>query len=197
MKQRDVNLCLFAALVLFFSSCGADCKQIEVEKVEWVTHYENYAVDTLVCYFMQDFVKFTEWSNNNNRDKHSHNVTIINTNKRYANRFAIEFQIQYNYDFKGKWRHITEYVEIPANSEYTFNYEWSGARGTFDSDFNVIISVFQQPKRVMLKKRIDNLKMSKITVDNCSGNPDAEQAKYNAIKAVYEKQLNEGLIKNK
>jgi hypothetical protein len=195
MKRKFANFFLLSAFFLILSSCGADCKQIQVEKVDWHTRYEYYSVDTLVGYTMHDYIKLTEWSNKNNRDKHSHLVTIKNTNKYYANSFAIEYQIQYNYDNKGKWTYTTDYIEIPADSEHTFSYEWYGARGTFDSDFNVNISVLQHSNRVTLKKRIDELIISSIKIDNCSGNPDEEQAKYYAIKALYEKQLREGLIK--
>lgn len=197
MAWKSVSLYLLACSVLFFSSCDADCKQIKIEKVEWITHYENYKVDTTVGYSTQDFVKFAEWPTKRKNDKHLHKVTILNTNKQYSNKFAVEFRIQFKYNLKEKWTYKTDYVEIPANSEYTFNYEWSGARGTFDSDFNVLVSVLQQPKSIILTKRIDYLKTSKIAVDNCSVNVDLEKAKYNTIKAMYEKLLNEGLIQNK
>ncbi|NVO11916.1 MAG: hypothetical protein HXX16_18305 [Bacteroidales bacterium] len=175
------------SLVLF--SCN-DCLNVEIEKAEWVTRREDYRKDTLVSYSVKDAVRLTEYSSGSNRDSHTHDVTIRNNNTRYSNRYAVQFFCKYNYDTPNSWIHTTDYVEIGPNSEYTFSYNWYGARGTYDSDFSVKIEILQEPEKIILIRRIDELILSKITINTCEKSAEAEQAKYNAIKEYYLQKVN-------
>jgi hypothetical protein len=202
MTAKRIIIKYIAVLVISSSlfSCGADCKKVVIEKVEWSTYYKDYFIDTLVSYSVRDQISLMEWSGiETKQDKHIQHVTIMNNNTRYSNRFAIEFYCRYGstYNDIKNWTHTSDYVEIQPNSEYDFEYSWYGVDGKSNSDFDITIEVLQQPARISLKKRIDELKITKDTIDNCSCDVDALQAKYNAIKSVYKKLQNEHLIRTK
>lgn len=185
-----------ALAILLLPSCSPDCQTEIIQKPEWKTKYVSYSVDTLVKYTItKNETRLTEWSGSNNRDKHSHSVTIRNDNNTYSNEFAVQFQCHYGYDSPRSWIQTTDYVVIPANNEYTFSYEWLGARGTYDSDFDVNITVLQHSKRITLQRRIDNIVSKDTTVSNCDCDIDALKAEYKAIREVFDKIKHEKLIK--
>ena len=185
-------------VIIFVSSCSPDCKKETIKKPEWVTRYVNYYVDTLVSYSANDAVKLTEWSSSNTKkDRHIHYVTIRNNNTTYSNLFAVQFSCSYSCDTPISWTNTTEYIEIYPNLEHTFVYEWFGARGTYDSDFEVGYQILQEPKRILLKRRIDNLHLIDTLVNNCECDVEVLKTKYKAIQDVFSKITNDKLIKTK
>ena len=181
--KLTIKLLLLSPFFLFLPACGSDCEQVEIEKAEWKTRYEEYSVDTLVHYSVKDSIKMAEYPTI--QDKFIHRVTIMNNDKSYSNMFAVEFRCQYYDDDKGKWTETTQYIEIPPESTYTFEYEWRGARGTYYSDFSVTTTVLQRPQRIQLKRRIDELHLSTITVNTCRQSVEALQNEYRAVKDLY------------
>jgi hypothetical protein len=183
-----VRIILLFQLFLLLS-CGSDCQQVEVEKAEWITRYEDYTVDTLVSYTVIDATKLYEYSNTDSKDEHFHYVTVKNMNKYYSNMFAIKFELYYGISNSNKWmhtnEHTTEYVEIQPNSEHWFEYKWYGVKGSDDSNFYVCVTVLQQPKTILLTRRIDELILSTDTINTCERSVEALKMKYQAVKDLY------------
>ncbi|GHT69163.1 hypothetical protein AGMMS50239_35480 [Bacteroidia bacterium] len=161
---------------------------MEVEKAEWVTRYENYNVDTLVSYTVNNATTLFEYSEDK-KDEHFHYVAVKNTNQQYSNLFAVKFEYYYSINNSNKWKyanqHITEYVEIQPNSYYDFEYKWYGVKGSDYSDFYVKTTVLQQPKKNSLTRRIDELHLSTITINTCEQSVEALQKQYQAVKELY------------
>jgi len=189
--MAKIYLFILFVFPLLFLSCAGDCKVVEIEKAEWFTHDENYQVDTLVNYSVKDSIKLVEYSSSTtNRDLHYHYVTIHNNNTLYSNRFAVQFSCSYSYDNPQNWIYTTDYVEISPNSEYTFSYGWYGAIGIYDSDFSVNTEILQSPQRITLTRRIDELQLSKITVNTCEQDVEALEKQYHTIKDLYNEKVN-------
>ncbi|MDR1544551.1 MAG: hypothetical protein LBS50_09150 [Prevotellaceae bacterium] len=193
IKHFTIGIAMAALAILLLPSCSPDCKNVSIQKVEWTTEYIAYSVDTLVKYTItKNETRLTEWLSDNNRDNHSHSVTIRNDNHTYSNKFAVQFHC---YDNGRRWTQTTDYVVIPANSEHTFSYKWLGTRGTYYSEFDVNVSVLQLSKRIRLQRRVDELVLKDTTVNNCECDVDALNAEYKAIQDVFEKLKNENFIK--
>jgi LysM repeat protein len=60
--MRILKYVFLFSLLFLLLSCGSDCQQVEVEKAEWVTRYEDYiAKDTLASYsIVRDYIDFDE-----------------------------------------------------------------------------------------------------------------------------------------
>jgi hypothetical protein len=187
-----IKLIFFSPLFLLLS-CGADCKDVEIEKVEWVTRYEDYSVDTLANYTIEENkVALVEYDT---YDKIALTVNIRNTSS-FSNKFAIA--INYKNWQKTADVKTLDAIEILPDSTYRFFYEWSSSKAnkTVDSDFYSNITVLQQLKSIWLKRRIDELKFSTDTINTCEQNLKALQANYLAIKESYEMLKSENVIKS-
>lgn len=194
--MRYILFFSFLEISVLLTSCSPDCQTVTIKKPKWVTYYVNYYTDTLVSYISNDAVKLTEWSGSNTKkDRHVHSVTIHNNNTIYSNQFAVQYTCSYGSDIPVTWIDITEYVEIYPNSEHTFEYEWFGAKGTYDSDFNLSCQILQEPKSITLKRRVDQLQLIDTTVNNCECDIDALKAEYKAIQDVFSKIKHDKLIK--
>ena len=184
------NFLLFVPLLCLFLSCAGECEQVTVEKAEWITRYEEYRMDTLAGYaVVGNTTTLYEYLNSDEKDEHFHYICVKNTNKRYSNQFAVKFECSYGDYSNNHWpynsEYTTEYVEIKPNSEHCFAYKWNGVKGIDCSDFQVDVTILQKSQNINLTRRIDELNISKIKINTCEKSAEAEQAKYDAIKAQY------------
>lgn len=187
--RRLLEFIILYSLSLSFISCAGDCKEVKIEKVEWITWYEGYSKDTLVSYSIVENTTTLMEQNNATKDNITHTITIHNNNSSYSNNFSV--RIDYEFGFKTIESSSTEldYVEISPNTDETFTYSWRGSQGGKDSDFKSFITILQIPERVNLKRRIDELKTETITVNTCQQSVEALQEKYNAIKKLYNEKV--------
>jgi hypothetical protein len=188
-----LNFTLFISLFALLS-CGANCENVEITKVEWITKDTIVTVDTLVSYSiekiqteMADYYS-SEW-------KTRYSVTVRNENKSFSNSFALKYDYQYYNSYSTNWENrdnALKYNEISPNDSWTFSF----TRTTFNrdksiskSDFNSSITILQQPKRVSVTRRIDRLIEKDTIVNTCSVNVEALKMKYAAIRKLYNEKV--------
>lgn len=184
MKSRLILITLIATIFSFLTSCEGDCKNEQIEKVEWITNYETKSKDTLVSYVIienkREYIKSYE--------EIKHTITIKNNNNLYSNKFAVKFNCNIYDSYYGEQvkSNDIEYVSINPNSTYTFTYySQAGKFSNYNSDY----IIFQEPIQISYKQRMDNLKKEIITVNSCSENVEALKEKYKAIKELYQQKI--------
>lgn len=187
MKSKFILIILSATIFSFITSCEGDCKDEQIEKVEWVTNYVSKSKDTLVSYTIEEerreYDKLYE----------TVYVTVKNNDSNYSNYFSI--RMNYLDVFRiGDINTITkEFVKINPNSSYTFTfYTYVNNNNDFKSSF----SILQQPITISYKQRVDNLKKEMITVNSCNENVEALKEKYKAIKELYQQKVENNLENN-
>ncbi len=196
MKRIDLIVSIFVYMV--FSSCSPDCQNITIKKPVWRFHYVNYTVDSLMNYVVtEDKVEFSKSQSPNSSDYLTHTISIRNTNKQYANEFSVKFHFDcIGYNTNDSLSEVQSAL-IEPNSTYTFAKRWDG--GTPDnSNSNLFISkmeVIQNPKKIKLTRRVDELILKDTTVNNCRCNVDALKSEYKSIQDMYKKMKEEKLIK--
>lgn len=169
----------------FFVSCEGDCKDVDIEKVEWITTYIEKTKDTLVTYSVtenkREYLKYLE--------EVKHTITIQNNNAEYSGRFALKINYGYiiydNYNYTSNSETKTkefEYVTIDPMSSYTFTYN---TQGEGYNNFNSSYTILQTPVSFTYKERKDELKTERITVNSCQENVEALKEKYKTIKELY------------
>jgi hypothetical protein len=87
MAKRSILFFGITAPLFLLLSCGSDCRQVEVEKAEWVTLYKDYiAKDTLASYsIVRDYINFDE----------SYSLQIRNLSDSY-NQLSRDIDLLYN-----------------------------------------------------------------------------------------------------
>ena len=201
----------FISLPFLFLSCSDDCQQVEIEKTEWITHYEKYSVDTLANYsIVRDYIYFDEsYSSkinelykdiklveNASSDIKSHLRTISQNKLSGRNYIAREIQIKNESDFPASLaikddaffykEGTNNYQVIGAHSTATFHLSGSiyWDRQT-SSDFRSEIGILRKKHRISLTRRIDSLVISKVRVNSCEQNIPTLKREYNTIKELY------------
>ncbi|QMU63501.1 MAG: hypothetical protein GKR88_08015 [Flavobacteriaceae bacterium] len=170
---------LFAFLA--FNSCENNCKDEQIEKVEWFTEYKNVYVDTLVDYsIVRDELVF-----NDTTKRVTHFVSIKNNSTKYSNEFSVSYKYGYfsSYNKENSYKEYqTEYTTIEPDSIFTFEFE---RQANYYNNFNNSITVLQHSKEVEVSMRYDKLKTELITINTCVDNVDVLKEKYNTIKNLY------------
>ena len=191
MRLNFLNTILLVSITAFLISCEGDCKDEQIEKVEWVTNYETKSKDTLVSYVIienkREYIKSYE--------EIKHTVTIKNNNNLYSNKFAVKFNCSIYDSYYGEQIKSNDlaYVSINPNSTYTFTYfSQAGKFSNYNSDY----TIFQEPIQFSYKQKMDNLKKEMITVNSCSENVEALKEKYKAIKELYQQKVENKLNNN-
>jgi hypothetical protein len=184
MKTIIINILFFFSFVLIFTSCEGDCKDEQIEKVEWVTNYVTKTKDTLVSYSIienkREFFKAYE--------EIKHTITIRNNNSQYSNKFAVKFNCGVYDSYYGDQYKSNEYeyVSIEPNSTYTFTYySQAGKYYNYNSEYTVL----QEPVNITYKEIVHNLKKEMTTVNSCNENVEALKEKYKVIKELYQQKL--------
>lgn len=172
----------FMIISLFFSSCEGDCKEYQIEKVEWVTSYVDKTKDTLVAYSItQNERKYISYD-----EMVEHAVTIHNNNRKYNGRFSLKINYDH-YDYEVENRVKTfGFVSIPPNGSHTFTYRTQVGRYV---NYNNSYTILQQPVSYTYKERKDELQTEMITVNDCSDNVEALRQKYKTIKELYQTKM--------
>ena len=173
----------------FLTSCEGDCRDEQIEKVEWVTNYVTKSKDTLVSYSIienkREFFKAYE--------EIKHTITIRNNNRQYSNKFAVKFNCGVYDSYYGDQYKSNEYeyVSIEPNSTYTFTYySQAGKYYNYNSEY----TVFQEPVNITYKEIVHNLKEEMKTVNSCNENVEALKEKYKAIKELYQQKTENNSI---
>ena len=191
MKINYLYTILIVSFTTFLTSCEGDCKEEQIEKVEWVTNYITKTKDTLVSYVvLEDSREYYD-----SYKEIYHKVVIKNTNTKYSNRFAIKINYGYNDSYYGAFMKSKdfEYVYIKPNSTYSFTF-YSQAQYIYN--YNNSYTILQQPIQISYKEKVDNLKKDKITVNSCNENVEALKEKYKAIKELYIQKIENKSITN-
>ena len=192
MKFKNfITIILFFFITAILTSCEGDCKEEQIEKVEWVTNYITKTKDTLVSYVvLEDSREYYD-----SYKEIYHKVVIKNTNNTYSNRFAIKINYGYYDSYYGAFMKSKdfEYVYIKPNSTYSFTF-YSQAQYIYN--YNNSYTILQQPIQISYKEKVDNLKKEKITVNSCSENVEALKEKYKAIKELYIQKIENKSITN-
>jgi len=187
MKFNFIYVTLSIVVFSFLTSCEGDCKDEQIEKVEWVTNYLSKSKDTLVSYTIE------EERREYDKSYETVYVTVKNNDNAYANYFSIRMNYL-DVNRYGEINTITkDFVKINPNSSFTFSFF------TFvksNNDFKSSFSILQQPITISYKERIDNLKTEMITVNSCSENVEALKEKYKAIKELYQQKVENKLNNN-
>lgn len=190
-SNRLYHLCglMTAALILIsLSSCNPDCKEVTIQKIEWMTRYEDYFIekdsivevgeyiDTLVSYKVVEHRTKVEYRKDSSGETKGrtmvHYISIKNNNKSYSNRFAIKLSGKEYLESSSKWRDLyltTNYVTIGPQDTYTFTVKhpslWRNENNGYNED-NVTISILQKASNVfkMTKqtRRIQKKKVKRI-----------------------------------
>ena len=80
----------------------------------------------------------------------------------------------------------TEFRIVPPHGATEFQLSKSISVGNNNSfDFISDLIVLQKSQKINQTRRIDELYLSKITINTCEKSVEAEQAKYDAIKEQY------------
>lgn len=170
---------LFITLILFISSCDGDCKDIQIEKTEWVTSYQNVIIDTTVQYEVTNTaVEYSKYGEMNN-----HMITIQNMNQTYSGLFSIRV---YEYDYL---KEELDYVSIPAGQSYTFDF--------YSPVVNSYYTIIQKSNTVNHKKKIESLKKEFISVNSCNENIEALKDRYKTIEELYISKTRTNIKKDK
>ena len=187
-KNFVIFICVTALVPLLLSSCNPDCKEIEIQKVEWVTRYEDYVeykdtieevkepVDTLVSYSITEHRTKVENKKNSSGEvvgsTHVHYITIKNNNKSYSNRFAVKLTGKEYEESTGRWKDLnktTGYVSVAPQGTYTFTIShpswWRNDASGYNEN-NVSIRILQEPIGIyrtnMFCKRVKRKKLRRI-----------------------------------
>jgi hypothetical protein len=173
-------------------SCGADCQNVEIEKVEWITRFENYFVDTLVNYsIVENKVNVEKSVISGSRDKIIQTITVRNTNRSYSNKFSVKFSFHCwacNGDsLWDTWNDQSDFVEISPDTTHKFSKTWyAGAYGNNNAIlFDCQTEIRQSAQKIILSERIDELKITTDIVNTCGQNPEVMQEKYKTVKKLY------------
>lgn len=179
MSKSIVTTFILFAVACFFVSCEGDCKDEQIEKVEWITTYTDKTKDTLVAYSVtenkREYIKSYE--------EVKHTITIRNNNTQYSGKFALKISYgYYNYGSETKIKEF-DYVTIAPKGSYTFtHYTQAGKYDNYNSSYTIL----QTPVSFTYKERKDELKTEMITVNSCQENVEALREKHKAIKELYQ-----------
>ena len=189
MKNAFFGFLLFSPAVLFIS-CAGDCKNVRIEKAEWITRYENYTVDTLVRYSVEkNNIRLLEYRDSDNGDKVTHTITIHNHNASFSNYFSLKIDSKISYSNLDSTSVMLDYIEIQPNTSETLTYQLNGPSGKKDFDYDNFITILQLPQQVKVKRQIDELKTETITVNTCQQSVEALQERYKTIKKLYHEKV--------
>lgn len=183
MNKSKSYLLLLIAISFIYTSCEGDCKDEQIEKVEWSTSYIDKTKDTLVAYSItenkREYIK--TW------DEIKHTVTIQNNNKQYVGKFALSINYGYYDDYSSDTRTKEfDYVTISPRSSYTFIYYTQAGKY---ANYNSSYLIRQKPVVFSYKERRDELKTDTITVNSCQENVEALREKYRTIKELYHSKI--------
>ncbi len=186
VKINVLRIIFMLPIICFISSCEGDCKDVQIETVEWITTYENKRKDTLVSYSItQDKRKYYKsW------EEIKHSITIRNNNSRYSGKFSLSLDYGYYDDSNEAEQTKTKdfnFVTIPPHKSHTFTF-WSQA--IYKINFNSNYTVLQRPVTYNYQIRRDSLKIDTITVNSCEENIEALREKYRTIKKIYQQKSN-------
>ncbi|NDV83911.1 hypothetical protein [Bacteroides sp. 51] len=161
---------IFVSPLFLLISCAGDCKQVEIEKAEWITRFEDYYitkdtmdnttvfVDTLVSYSVVEHKLKREYKKDSkgkiNGQEVVHFITIKNNNREYTNSFAARISGKEYNEKNEKWSDIkptTRYIDIPPESSHTFILRlknwWRNESSGYDEG-NVSVYILQKPTNV-------------------------------------------------
>lgn len=182
MKNIIFSLILCIVISFLIISCEGDCKDERIEKVEWVTTYEDKSKDTLVSYSLienqREYIKSYE--------EIKHTVTIRNNSSLYRGKFALQIDYGYYDDYSETKTKEFDYVSIAPKNSYTFTYYTQAGKY---SNYNSSYTILQKPTIYFYKKRKDELKTDTIIVNSCKENVEALREKYRAIKKLYQSKV--------
>lgn len=189
MKNIFLGFLLFSPAFLLIS-CAGDCKDVRIEKVEWITRFENHTVDTLVRYSVEENnMRLMEYKDLDNSDKITRSITIRNNNASFSNYFALKIDSKISYTNLDSSSVILDFIEIQPNASETFTYQLKGSAGEKDIEYDNFITILQLPQKVKVKKQIDELKTESITVNTCQQSVEALQERYKTIKKLYHEKV--------
>jgi hypothetical protein len=186
-----ITINLLLIITTFLTSCEGDCKEEQIEKVEWLTNYVTKTKDTLVPYvILEDSREYFDGFK-----EIYHKVIIKNTNDTYSNRFAVKVNYGFvnSYSWTEMKNNYSEYVSIKPNSSHTFTFY---TQGGYNHNFNNSYSILQQPIQISYQERVDELKKQRITVNSCSENIEALKEKYKTIKELFLQKIENKSITN-
>ncbi len=181
LLKKSFSATFIILIVILFASCDGNCKDETIEKVEWVTRYEELYKDTLVRYSI--LVDKREYSEVYKEVKHT--VTIRNDNEIYSNRFAVLIKYGYQdseYFTTETKSNDTAFVIIEPLSSNTFSFY---TQGGYSYNFNSEYEILQIDTNFTYLNKIDELKVSQETVNSCTVNIEALKEKYSTIKQLY------------
>lgn len=170
----------FFLLLAFLSSCDGECRNEQIEKVEWITTYEDKTKEILVSYFIIE----NKTKLNEDTKEVTHTIIIKNNDSKYSNKFAVSIDYGYLTDDNKKKDNTynSEYVEILPSKTYTFTYN---RQSKFFHNFNSNVIIKQKPYTLSYKKRTDELKAENINVNSCEVDIESLIEKYKTIRELY------------
>lgn len=177
----------FLVLLFFlFSSCSDECRQVEIEKAEWVTRDSIYSVDTLATYsVVRDYIRFDDRPAYDPIGVGANPITRVIEIKNHSD-FPGSFAIGSNDNFS--YTGANEYRVIPPHRTAVFYLSSSIYRGRRDRFyFESEISILQSKQKRTFICHIDELVLSKITVNSCEQSIQALKREYKTVKELYYK----------
>lgn len=174
---------LFASfiLIVLLNSCDSNCKDILIEKKEWVISSKEVFKDTLVSYSITENKR--EYLESYKEIKHT--VTIRNENNLYTNQFSLKINYGYfnTYDESREIKTDTlDFVEIKPNSSYTFTYY---SQGGYYPNFDNYYSILQHDTSISFQERQDELITTSENVNTCAVNVEALKERYKTVEELY------------
>lgn len=187
LLKKNYSFICIVVIAIIFASCDGNCKDETIEKIEWITRYEDVYKDTLVRYSI--LVDKREYSEVYKEVKHT--ITIRNDNEVYSNRFAVLIKYGYQdseYFTTETKSNDTAFVIIEPLSSNTFSFY---TQGGYSYNFNSEYEILQMDTNFTYQNKIDELKVSQETVNSCTANIEALKEKYNTIKELYKVKTNQ------
>lgn len=174
-NRAFISSCLMIIALFLLSACNPDCENEVIQKVEWITRYEDYYsqkdtleevsgyIDTLVSYVISDHsirAKYIKTPNGEiKKSSLSHYITVYNNNESYSNRFAIICRGKEFFESSNNYRNInrtTDYVTINPKCSHTFvitHSSWWRNEERCYNETDVSFSVAQEPVKVFVTKK--------------------------------------------
>ena len=194
MTKSILTFILVSSIVSLFVSCEGDCKDVQIESVEWVTKYvDRTKIEYRDTTVLADYsVIRSEREPDRRNNAITHFVTIRNESTQYNVRVALRISYEYNYSryYAPETKYVTfDYVTIEPKKTFTFEkYTQLGNESSSNSCYEILQEPvsFRRRHTSSYKERKDELKTKTITVNSCRENVEALREKYKTIKELYE-----------